>query len=216
LRQLEPDDATIVETPVQDPIALVGLAPRIPSGAKVCDGFRIERRPRKNIQHEPIMIPGKIVRFLQDYANVAFAGTRNRNLVPYGHRVSGWRVGDEGRTLTAFIAEPFTPRLVESLEDNGEFALTVEEFPSHETYQFKGRYLRHRPVQDDDVKVVDTIRRRFAKQIRPIYPDAPDSIWHAFILKPCLAVEFEVHEIYLQTPGPGAGARLVPPPEEAR
>jgi hypothetical protein len=28
---------------------------------------------------------------------------------------------------------------------------------------------------------------------------------------PALCVEFDVHEIYLQTPGPGAGARLVPP-----
>src|SRR5688572_31832727 len=29
---------------------------------------------------------------------------------------------------------------------NGQLALTVEDFPAHETYQFKGRYLRHRPV----------------------------------------------------------------------
>ena len=31
--------------------------------------------------------------------------------------------------------------------------------------------------------------------------------------KPSLAVEFEVLEIYLQTPGPGAGSRLIPPME---
>ena len=36
----------------------------------------------------------------------------------------------------------------------------------------------------------------------------------AFIQKPSLAVEFEVLEIYVQTPGPGAGALL--PPAEAR
>ena len=160
------------------------------------------------------MIPGKILRFLEEYAIVAFAGTRDRHLVPYGHRVSGWRVAQDRRTMTALIPAQFTPGLVDSLEDNGEFALTVEEFPSHETYQFKGRYLRHRPLDREDFEVVDTIRKRFVKSVRPLYPEAPERIWPAFIMKPSLAVEFEVLEIYLQTPGPGAGTRLVPPPEE--
>jgi len=156
------------------------------------------------------MISGKIVRFLEQRANVAFGGTRDRDLVPHGHRVSGWRVDADGRTLTALVPEQFIAHLVESLEDNGHFALTVEEFPSHETYQFKGRYLRHRPLRHDDVEVVDRIRERFVKNVRPIYTDAPEHFLKAFILKAHLAVEFEVLEIYLQTPGPGAGARLAP------
>ena len=159
------------------------------------------------------MIPGKIVRFLEQYANVAFAGTRDRDLVPHGHRVSGWHVGAGGRTLTVLIPEPFTAHLVESLEDNGQLAVTVEEFPSHETYQFKGRYLCHRPFQQEDVEIVNRIRERFARNVRPIYSDVPESLFKAFVGKPCLAVELEVLEIYLQTPGPGAGTRLVPPAE---
>ena len=87
------------------------------------------------------LIPGRLVRFLDQYANLAFAGTRDAALVPYGHKISGWRVGADRCSLTAIVARGFTPHLVESVHDNGEFALTVEEFPSHETYQFKGRYL---------------------------------------------------------------------------
>lgn len=156
------------------------------------------------------MIPGKLVRFLEEHANVAMAGTRNRDLVPYGHRVSGWRIGADGRTVTALISELFTARLVESLEDNGELALTVEEYPSHETYQLKGRYLRHRPLEPEDLDVAERIRGRFAKSLRRLYPEVPDHMLKAFTQTPCLAVEFEVREIYVQTPGPGAGARLVP------
>ena len=159
------------------------------------------------------MIPGKIVRFLEQYANVAFAGTRDRALVPHGHCVSGWHVGAGGRTLTVLVPEPFTAHLVESLEDNGQLAVTVEEFPSHETYQFKGRYLRHRPLQQEDVEIVDRIRERLVRSLRPIYSDVPEHLLNAFVVKPSLAVEFEVVEIYLQTPGPGAGARIVPPVE---
>jgi hypothetical protein len=160
------------------------------------------------------VIPERITRFL-DQANLAFAGTRSRELVPRGHRVSGWRLGADGRTLTAIISEYFTDHLVESLEDNGEFALTVEEFPSHETYQFKGRYRRHRQLQDEDHQVVDRIRDRFVKGMRHLYADAPEHMLKAFILKPAMAVEFEVREVFLQTPGPGAGTRLVPPPAES-
>ena len=159
-----------------------------------------------------VTIPGKIVRFLEQ-ANLAFAGTRNRDLVPFGHRVSGWCIGADGRTLTALTPEPFTAGLVESLQENGELALTVEDFPTHETYQFKGRYVSHRPAHHEDSAIVDRIRERFMKSMRAVFPVLPEGMSGAFISKPLLAVEFEVLEIYVQTPGPGAGARIVPPVE---
>ena len=160
-----------------------------------------------------IVIPGKILRFLEQYANVAFAGTRDRDLVPYGNRVCGWRVGDDQRTMTVLFPDEFTHKLLESLQHNGELAVTVEEFPSHETYQFKGRYLRHRAAEHGDVEIVDRIRRRFVKSTRPIFMNPPEEVLNAFVSPPVLAVEFEVAEVYLQTPGPGAGTRLIPPVE---
>ena len=159
------------------------------------------------------MIPGKLIRFLEQYANVAYAGVRDRELVPFGHRVSGWRVGADQRTMTVLFPDEFLDTLVESLQHNGELAITVEEFPSHETYQFKGRYLRQRGIQDDDNETVDRVRRRFARSLRQLYPEAPEDVLNAFVSPASLAVDFEVAEIYLQTPGPGAGTRLVPPVE---
>jgi hypothetical protein len=176
----------------------------------------MDSKPRATPENDPpaksVVIPGKIARFLEG-ANAAFAGTRTHELVPLGHRVSGWRVGADERTLTVLVSEPLTAGLLESLQDNGAFALTVEDFPAHETYQFKGRYVRHRPVEPEDVAMVDRIRDRFIKSMKALDPVAPDSIMGTFISKPGLAVEFEVFEIYLQTPGPGAGTRLVPPAE---
>jgi hypothetical protein len=160
-----------------------------------------------------VIIPGRIIRFLEQQANLAFAGTRDRQLVPRGHRVSGWRVGRDARTLTALVAKDFTAGLVESLEDNGELALTVEEYPSHETYQFKGRYLLHRSIEPEDIEAVDRTRARFVKSVHPLNDHVPEYLLRAYIIPPDLAVEFDVHAIYLQTPGPGAGKRLVPPEE---
>jgi hypothetical protein len=150
---------------------------------------------------------------LDQYANVAFAGIRDRDLVPFGHRVCGWRVGADQRTMTILFPAEFRERLLELLQQNQEVALTVEEFPSHETYQFKGHYRHHRDLEAGDLESVDRVRRRFVKSLRPMYPDAPEDVLKAFVSPPSLAVEFEVLEIYLQTPGPGAGTRLVPPTE---
>jgi hypothetical protein len=102
---------------------------------------------------------------------------------------------------------------MESLRENGQLAVTVEEFPSHETYQFKGRYRSDRPLRHDDVEIVERVRKRFVRSLRSIYADVPEEVLGAFVTKPSLAVEFEVLEVYLQTPGPGAGARIVPPVE---
>ena len=157
------------------------------------------------------MIPAKIIRFLEGRANLGIAGTRDGNLVPSGHRVSGWQTDAAGRTLTAFVAPFSVNRLIESLLHNGAIAVTIEEAGTHETYQFKGRYLHHRGIQDGDIEVADRVRRRFVRSLRPMYPDAPEPVLNAFVSPPSLAVDFEVLEIYLQTPGPGAGTRLFPP-----
>ncbi len=157
------------------------------------------------------MIPGKIIRFLEQYGNVGAAGTRDRDLVPFGHRVYGWRVGADQRTMTILVPDEFTARLVDSLQHNAELAVTVEAFPSHETYQFKGRYLSHREVTPEDLEAVEQVRRRFLNSAKTIFLDHHEDVLKAFVNLPALAVEFEVVEVYVQTPGPGAGTRLIPP-----
>jgi len=159
------------------------------------------------------VIPGKIIRFLEQDANVGFAGSRDRDLVPFGHRVSGWRLGVDHRTMTVLLPDEFLPRLMESLQENRELAVTIEAFPSHETYQFKGHYLSHRAVDDGDFEAADRVRRRWVRSLKMLYTDAPEDVLKGFVSRPSLAVDVEVLEIFLQTPGPGAGTRLVPPPE---
>jgi hypothetical protein len=159
------------------------------------------------------MIPKKIIRFLEERASIGFAATRDGTLVPSGHRVSGWQIDATGGTLTAFVA-PVANRFVEALVDNGRIALTFEEAGTHETYQIKGRYLSHRPARAADVDIAGRARERFAKAVRSLYPDDQlAAAMKASIPSPSLAVEIEVHEVFLQTPGPGAGSRIAPPPE---
>jgi hypothetical protein len=159
------------------------------------------------------MIPAKIVKFLEQHANIGFAGLRDANLVPFGSRISGWQVGADGRTLTVFLPA-FADRLADALLDNGQIAVTVEEFPMHETYQLKGRYRNHRPVRPDEIEIARRTRERFATSVRTLVTDEePINQLRASIPEPTVAVEIDVLEVFVQTPGPGAGARISPPPD---
>ena len=116
--------------------------------------------------------------------------------------------------MTVLFPDEFLPRLMQSLQENRELAVTIEAFPSHETYQFKGHYLSHRDVDGADVEIADRVRRRWVKSLRMLYTDAPEDVLKGFVSPPSLAVDVEVLEIFLQTPGPGAGTRLVPPADQ--
>ena len=161
------------------------------------------------------MIPGKIVRFLEQHANMGFAGIRDRDLVPAGCRVSAWRVHPDGHTMTLFIPNPLVDQVIAALEDNGQLALTVEENGTHETYQLKGITCVTAPPRQDDLPLVARFRERFIRSIRhEIPPGVPEGFVGAFAVPdPEVAVDVDMREVYLQTPGPGAGSRLYPPLE---
>jgi len=154
------------------------------------------------------MIPGIIVEFLQR-ASVAAASTRDSNLVPHLHYVSAWEVSQDATEIICFIPSEFTDGLLSSLEDNGQFALTVEQIGPHETYQFKGDYVDSRPFEATDQPLYLDCRERFVTACMPRFGISEDAL-RRFIASPGTAVRFKVREIFVQTPGPSAGKRLVP------
>jgi hypothetical protein len=171
------------------------------------------------------MIPEEITRFLEG-ATVAYAGTRDDKLVPQIHQVSGLIVGPDRQTITCLIPDDHSETLIRSLEDNGRFALLVvgsttgpkaSKPPNpavdyHECYQFKGDYVGSRRAADGDISVVYQTRRRFQELFRPLFGFSEEAS-AAYIRRSGVAVTFRVQEIFDQTPGPGAGRRIVP--EEA-
>ena len=161
------------------------------------------------------MIPGKIVRFLEQHATTAVAGIRDRNLVPAGCRVSAWHIHADGKTITLLIPDPLSDRVLAALEDNGHIAIPIGEQQTHETYQLKGRYMKHRAVEPGDLALLNRIRERHLRGIRAEIPEGvPESyVMMIAVPVPVVAVDVDVSEVFLQTPGPGAGARLYPPAE---
>ena len=158
------------------------------------------------------MIPGKILNFLENLGTIAVSGTRDANLRPHVHYVSGWDVEPDKRTIRCSIHQAYSDQLISSLEDNGQFALTVEQIGSHETYQFKGSYVGSDQPTSADFAAHQRMRDRFAKAVNQVF-GLPADLGRAYISGPSLVIRFSVREIFLQTPGPGAGQRVFPPEE---
>ena len=155
------------------------------------------------------MLPGVLVQFL-DRASVAVACTRDQNLVSRIHYVSGWQLDADQKSIWCFIPSEFAAGLQESLDGNRQFALTVEHIGPHETYQFKGKLVESRPATEHDRAVVARCRSRFASALLALNPKlaGKSATLERYILDPGVAVRVAVREIFLQTPGPGAGTLL--------
>jgi len=157
------------------------------------------------------MIPGVMVDFLAR-ASVAVASTRDEMLKPRIHFLSGWAVDDDRTSVVCLVPAPFAAGLDESVARRGDFAMTAEVIGPHECYQFKGRVIDSRPPVDSDRTVTEACRRRFVEAVgRHMHGRFSDDSLRARVREPALAVRFEVHEIFVQTPGPSAGRRVFPP-----
>ncbi len=154
------------------------------------------------------MIPGVIQEFLTK-ATVGVAGTRDAELIPQLHKLSGWRLEDDNAIMRCLIASEFTESLVRNIADNGRLTVAIEEIGPHETYQFKGTVVDTDPVGDEDLGVYETIRLRFGDVVSAQF-GLPVDDCRAYYRRPAIAVRLRVEEIFLQTPGPGAGRRLIP------
>lgn len=153
------------------------------------------------------IIPDRVVEVLRGPA-IMTVGTRDASLRPAHVCAVGAVVDDDRRTVTFFVPESRSARLLSDLQDNGRVAFSFG-LVSHEAYQLKGTYLSSRPTTNDDVAFQDAYRTKLLAAVRKVYPDEialPYALGVAY--QPGVAVTFRVEEIFLQTPGPGAGTRM--------
>jgi hypothetical protein len=159
-----------------------------------------------------IAVPGIIAEFLEQRACVGFAAVRDAALRPSLHWVSAWALSADRRELRLAISRGYAPGLAEALAHNGELAATFEQIGPHETYQFKGKAGAPSPAGEADRALWELLRARFAVAVRRFDPGTPttDAQLRDYIPPPELALTLSVREVFLQTPGPGAGRRLAP------
>lgn len=151
------------------------------------------------------MIPNKMVDFVHGPV-VMFLGTRSAELRPsFSWVFVAVARGEEG-TITVLAPDVEGEQSFRNLEDNGRVALTVAEGITHESYQFKGRFIDMRPSAADERAIQDIHNQELATHYAQL-GFAPE-LFGDFATAPSTAVSFKVEEVFVQTLGPGAGEKV--------
>jgi hypothetical protein len=154
------------------------------------------------------MIPDRIVEVIHGPA-VMYAGTRNERLYPAQTYVIGAVVHPDQETITFFVPESRSERILSDLKSNGRVALAVGML-THEAYQLKGVYISSRPTDAKDRAVQEIYRSKLLSAM--IQAGYPEQVMKPFVLgfayQPGAAITFRAEEIFLQTPGPEAGKKI--------
>lgn len=154
------------------------------------------------------MIPERVVEVVQGPAWL-YAGTRDEKLRPAHTFAVGAVVHPDRESVTFFVPEARFAEIRSNLKSNGKLALGAS-LASHEAYQLKGVYVSSRPTDEKDVVVQEIYKPKlFADGLRAGYPEPiirPLALGLAY--RPGVAITFRVEEVFLQTPGPGAGEKI--------
>lgn len=135
-------------------------------------------------------------------------GTRDADLRPAHALPFGALVGDDRRTVTFFVIEWRAKRILSDLENNRRVAFAFS-LLSHEAYQLKGTYLSSRPATDDEIAFQEAHRAKLCAELSHWFPkEVAEGLLLGLACRPSVAITFRVEEVFLQTPGPGAGTKM--------
>ena len=150
------------------------------------------------------MIPEKMIEFAHG-PQLMFFGTRNAKLRPTATWAFGALAESAQGTITIFVPEIAGAKTFENLEDNGRASLVLGDAATHETYQMKGQHRQTRPCTEADYAVQEIYISKLIAYLIPLgYSEQKIG---GFTHRPARAVTFVVEDIFVQTPGPGAGEK---------
>ena len=154
------------------------------------------------------MIPDRVVEVLHGPAFMQI-GSRDEALQPAHTYAVGAMVHDDRRTVTVFIPTARSDRVLRHMRENGRIALGVA-LVSHEAYQLKGTYISSHPTVDADRARQEAYRAALlAAALEAGYPETlARPLTLGLNYTPGVAITFRAEEVFLQTPGPGAGTLL--------
>lgn len=151
------------------------------------------------------MITDAVIEFLKVGRSVA-AGSCDAQGRPHATRCAALRVAADREHVTLFLAQQLAAITLQNLAVNPRLAIQVSNPLDHRTVQLKGRVTHHGEADAADrgsieqyvselAAVVDQIGMPYDRVVRMAH-------W------PATAITMRVSEVFLQTPGPGAGAPL--------
>jgi hypothetical protein len=151
------------------------------------------------------VFPQDLVGFLESGVSV-LVGTRDARLAPDATRAVGARLADDGGELMVFLPAATCATALANVGDNGRIAVCFSRAFDHRAVQVKGRAIEVRLAREQERALVDRYRAALAEELGHVgVPPRATLRWAHW---PCHVVRLRVEGVFVQTPGPGAGAPL--------
>jgi hypothetical protein len=153
------------------------------------------------------MIPERLVPFFHG-PTFFHLGTRDRSLQPWRATAHAARVHDDRATVTVLLGAESATRSLADLADNGRVALAGNQ-ASHESYQLKGTFTESRPATAEELERIAAYHAGLVSVLSSEMPEEmARGLVDAWKTLPAIAITFRVEDVFVQTPGPGAGERV--------
>ena len=153
------------------------------------------------------MIEPELRAFLEGGVGIHI-GSRTATLEPNGARVTAVKVEDDLLHLLVYVPEVAAGRVLPDLQANGAAAVVFARPVDDRACQIKGIFAGSRPAVADERRFVEQQWQAFLDNLEKIgIPRVGASGW---ITWPSVVIRIRATTIFEQTPGPQAGAQLVP------
>lgn len=125
---------------------------------------------------------------------------------PLATRGVGMRVWPSEDRITLFLAQSCAEPVASSLRERPRIAFVTSRPHDYRTVQLKGTALAVREAAPEDRALVDAFVRTFAELVDGL--GVPREIALRVNHWPCLAIDIAIEQVFVQTPGPGAGSAV--------
>lgn len=170
-----------------------------------CRGAIASAAHRLDLRHAPMIIPSEVIESLQGGLSLLVASC-GRDGRPACTRGVGLRIWPDRQHVTLFLAIATAKPVSEQLLVRPSIAFVISRPSDYRTVQMKGTVVAQRDAAESDRALVSEYVRAFADQVDDL--GVPRQIGLRIAHWPCLALDVRVSEIFVQTPGPGAGEPL--------
>lgn len=152
-----------------------------------------------------MLLLNQLRKYLQE-PRICFLATRDENLICEINRVLGIQLSSPN-SMRIFVYEGTAEKTRKNLQANKVIALSITNGFTHESYQIKGKLVELRHVNAEERVLVSNYILDF--EAMAVASGIPEGIaLNQLPHSPALMIEFEVEQIFDQTPKIGTGKLL--------
>ena len=136
-------------------------------------------------------------------------GTSDAQKQPHFARAQGIRRGEAADEIVVLVPEVMAAPIVQDVGENPNIATTVSDIANFETRQFVGVCTGIDQANEADLALSETMLERSGEAVAMFFGEEGANNWKRMVTRPAQALHIQVRNIYDQTPGERAGAKLL-------